>query len=388
MRLRGTHKKILAGLLTFALIVPGVIMVKGVKASETQVPFAQSADGTAHESSFALARVSDDNALSSYEEDNGKHWVKLFSKFDGEKNIFDEEELPDDTAKVKVVFDITNYDLDEAYPLTWATGIGGWTSGKPTGVTIDQSGTYEAVLDFASETDGLGRTISGADISAASVQLVFQLGEKNQENIANVKKTQITFKACYAYSASDEVTQTPVVPIVENTPTPVPTSQVTPTPVPTSQATQMPVPTSQVTATPIPTNSPQATGKPSVDGDGSQNTTTPNKVTSAPSIDGNKTTAAPKANKVKKIKAAKKSVVIKKGKTKKVLFRLTTTDKSKKTTDKITKVKVSNKKIAKVTQKSLGKKTCVIKVKGCKKGKTVLTVKIGKKQAKVKIKIK
>lgn len=368
MRLRGTHKKVLAGLLTFALIVPGVTMVKGVKASETQVPFAQSEDGTAHESSFALARVSDDDALSSYEEDNGKHWVKLFSKFDGEKNIFDEEELPDDTAKVKVVFDITNYDLDRAYPLTWATGIGGWTSGKPTGVTIDQSGTYEAVLDFASETDGIGRTISGADISAASIQLVFQLGEKNQENIANVKKTQITFKACYAYSASDEVTQDPVVPIVENTPTPVPTSQ--------------------VTATPIPTNLPQATGTPSVNGDGSQSTPTPNKVTSAPNTDGNKTTAAPKANKVKKIKTAKKTVVIKKGKTKKVVFRLTTTDKSKKTTDKITKVKVSNKKIAKVTKKSLGKKTCVIKVKGCKKGKTVLTVKVGKKQAKVKIKIK
>lgn len=368
MRLRETHKKVLAGLLAFALIVPGVTMVKGVKASETQVPFAQSDDGTAHESSFALARVSDDDALSSYEEDNGKHWVKLFSKFDGEKNIFDEEELPDDTAKVKVVFDITNYDLDKAYPLTWATGIGGWTSGKPTGVTIDQSGTYEAVLDFASETDGIGRTISGADISAASIQLVFQLGEKNQENIANVKKTQITFKACYAYSESDEVTPAPVVPIVDNTPTPKPT------------------------ATPQPTASPtlQPTGTPSDNGDAGQSTQAPNKdtkVTAAPNTDGSKATAAPKANKVKKIKAVKKTVTIKKGKTQKITFRLTTAIKNQKTTDKITKVKTSNKKIVKITKKTLGKKTCTIKVKACKKGKTVLTVKIGKKQAKVKIKV-
>ena len=214
MRLQKTHKMILAGLLAVALTIPAATVVKTVHASETQIPFAQSEDGTVHETSFDLARVSDEEELSSYEKDNGKHWVKLFSKFDGEKNILDDAQLPDDTAKVKVVFDITNYDLDKAYPLTWATGIGGWASGKPTGVTIDQSGTYEAILDFASETDGIGKTISSADISAASIQLVFQLGEAKQEDIANTKKIHVNFKACYAYSASDEVKAAPVVPIV------------------------------------------------------------------------------------------------------------------------------------------------------------------------------
>ena len=293
MRLQKTHKTILAGLLAVALTIPAATVVKTVHASETQIPFAQSEDGTVHETSFDLARVSDEEELSSYEKDNGKHWVKLFSKFDGEKNILDDAQLPDDTAKVKVVFDITNYDLDKAYPLTWATGIGGWASGKPTGVTIDQSGTYEAILDFASETDGIGKTISSADISAASIQLVFQLGEAKQEDIANTKKIHVNFKACYAYSASDEV----------------------------------------------------------------------------------------------KVKATKKTVVIKKGKTKKVTFKLTTALKNTKTTDKIKSVKLSGKNKVKVLKKTLGKKTCTIKVKGVKKGKSVLKIKIGKKQAKVTIKV-
>jgi len=264
----------------------------------------------------------------------------------------DDAQLPDDTAKVKVVFDITNYDLDKAYPLTWATGIGGWASGKPTGVTIDQSGTYEAILDFASETDGIGKTISSADINAASIQLVFQLGEAKQEDIANVKKIHVNFKACYAYSASDEVKAAPVVPIVDVTPTPVPT---------TPQET--PAPTSGNTATP---------------------TATPD-TNSKKVIPISKKTN--KANVVKKIKATKKTVVIKKGKTKKVTFKLTTALKNTKTTDKIKSVKLSGKNKAKVLKKTLGKKTCTIKVKGVKKGKTVLKIKIGKKQAKVTIKV-
>lgn len=347
MRLQKTQNMILAGLLAVALTIPAGTAVKTVHASETQLPFAQSESGTVHETSFDLARVSDDDALSSYEEDNGKHWVKLFSKFDGEKNLLDDEQLPDDTAKVKVVFDITNYDLDKAYPLTWATGIGGWTSGKPTGVTIDQSGTYEAILDFASETDGIGRTISGADISAASIQLVFQLGEAKQENIANTKKIHVNFKSCYAYGASDEVKAAPVVPITDVTPSPVPT---------TPQETPAPTP---------------------------KNTVTPTSGVNNKKV----IPIAKKANVVKKIKAAKKTVVIKKGKTKKVTFKLTTALKNKKTTDKIKSVKLSRKNKAKVTKKVLGKKTCTIKVKSVKKGKTVLKIKIGKKQAKVTIKV-
>ena len=310
MRLQKTHKMILAGLLAVALTIPAATVVKTVHASETQLPFAQSEDGTVHETSFDLARVSDEEELSSYEKDNGKHWVKLFSKFDGEKNILDDAQLPDDTAKVKVVFDITNYDLDKAYPLTCA------------------------------------------DISAASIQLVFQLGEAKQEDIANVKKIHVNFKACYAYSASDEVKAAPVVPIVDVTPTPVPT---------TPQETTAPTPGNTATPTATPdTNSKKV-------------------------IPISKKTN--KANVVKKIKATKKTVVIKKGKTKKVTFKLTTALKNTKTTDKIKSVKLSGKNKAKVLKKTLGKKTCTIKVKGVKKGKSVLKIKIGKKQAKVTIKV-
>ncbi|MDO4165827.1 MAG: hypothetical protein Q4D32_00310 [Eubacteriales bacterium] len=365
MRLNKIGKKMITGMLVTALAVSAVTGVQNAKAEEMEVPFAQNEDGTYHENSFELARVADDDSLSSYEEGNGKHWIKLFSVFDGTKNIFDQEELPDDTAKVKVVFDITGYDLDQAYPLTWATGIGGWASGKPTGVTIDQDGTYEAVLDFASETDGIGRAISAADINTASVQLVFQLGESDQEGIANIKKTKVTFKACYAYEESDEVIAAPVAPIIEDTPAPAPTAA------------------SDATSAPEPTVSPDGNGP-------AGNTDTP--AVSAAAVPDDKTdagekTTAVKTNKVKKLKAAKKKVTIKKGKTKTITFQVTTAVKSRKTTDKITKAKVSDKKIARVTKKSLGKKKCSIKVKGLKKGKTTLTVQVGSKKAKVKVKV-
>ena len=62
MRLQKTHKMILAGLLAVALTIPAATVVKTVHASETQIPFAQSEDGTVHETSFDLARVSDSYA--------------------------------------------------------------------------------------------------------------------------------------------------------------------------------------------------------------------------------------------------------------------------------------------------------------------------------------
>ena len=54
MRLQKTHKMILAGLLAVALTIPAATVVKTVHASETQLPFAQSEDGTVHETSFGL----------------------------------------------------------------------------------------------------------------------------------------------------------------------------------------------------------------------------------------------------------------------------------------------------------------------------------------------
>lgn len=353
MRLRQWERKVVAGLLTTALVLSLGNNVNAVETLGVEIPYAQNEDGTPHEYSFELARDKDKKE-SSYEEDNGKHWVKLFSTFDGSKNIFDHEEVPDGTAKIKVVFDITNYDLDEAYPLTWATGIGGWTSGKPTGVTIDQSGTYEAVLDLASETDGLGTTLATADLTTASLQLVFQLGASGQENIANVKKTKVTFKACYAYdeTEAEDVVAADVIPIQDEKPSTPPSDE------PSVSPSALPEP--QTTAAP--------TGTP----DTGKKTLAPNKT---------------KQNKVKKIKAVKKTVTMKKGRKKNVTFQITAADKTKKTTDKIVQAKVSNKKIAKVVKKSLGKKKCTIQLKGFKKGKTTLTLKVGSKKAKVKIKV-
>ncbi len=93
-------------------------------------------------------------------------------------------------------------------------------------------------------------------------------------------------------------------------------------------------------------------------------------------------------NACKKVKAAKTSYTIKKkGKTVKAVFKITEADTSKKTTDKVT-AKVKDKKIAKVTKTKLAKGKLTVTVKGLKKGKTVLTVKVGKKTAKTTIKVK
>lgn len=328
MRLRKFEKIVMAGILAGAMIMSTAMFEQRAKAEQTEIAFAENADGTYHENSFELARVSEDDSLSSYEEANGKHWVKLFSTFDGTKNIFDHEEIPDETAKIKVVFDITSYDLDQAYPLTWATGIGGWTSNKPTGVTINQDGTYEAILDFASETDGIGRTISAADINTGSLQLVFQLGEKEQAGIANVKKIKVTFKACYAYNETD-----------------------------------------QITAPDDGSNQDESKDE----NEGNQ---------------GSNVSPVKKENKVTKIQPVKKTVIVKKGEKAALNFKVTTLDKNSKTTDKISKVTVSNKKIAKVKKKSLSKGKCTVIIQGLKKGKTTLKVKVGNKTAQVTVKVK
>lgn len=68
-------------------------------------------------------------------------------------------------------------------------------------------------------------------------------------------------------------------------------------------------------------------------------------------------------------------------------FTVTSKSKAKKTTDKMS-VSVKNKKIATVTKKSLIKKTASVTLKGKKKGSTKVTLKIGKKTAKVTVKVK
>ena len=88
-----------------------------------------------------------------------------------------------------------------------------------------------------------------------------------------------------------------------------------------------------------------------------------------------------------KVKAKKAKVTVKKGKKATLKFTVTAKNKKAKTTDKM-KVSVKNKKIVTVSKKKLSKGSATVTVKGKKKGSTKVTVKIGKKSAKVTVKVK
>ena len=88
-----------------------------------------------------------------------------------------------------------------------------------------------------------------------------------------------------------------------------------------------------------------------------------------------------------KVKAKKAKVTVKKGKKATLKFTVTAKNKKAKTTDKM-KVSVKNKKIVTVSKKKLSKSSATVTVKGKKKGSTKVTVKIGKKSAKVTVKVK
>ena len=87
-------------------------------------------------------------------------------------------------------------------------------------------------------------------------------------------------------------------------------------------------------------------------------------------------------NSVKSIKAKKSKITIKKGKTTKVTFKIKCENPKKAFTDYI--LVRTNEKALKVMPKiTINKKKIVLRVKGLKKGKTTIQVKIGKKKAKV-----
>lgn len=92
-------------------------------------------------------------------------------------------------------------------------------------------------------------------------------------------------------------------------------------------------------------------------------------------------------NAVTALKAAKKTVSVKKGKKTDVTVKVTATDSKKKTTDKVTVVS-SNKKVAKVVKTSVKAGKIVVSVKGVKKGTAKITVKAAKKKAVVTVKVK
>lgn len=99
------------------------------------------------------------------------------------------------------------------------------------------------------------------------------------------------------------------------------------------------------------------------------------------------TTTPSTTNSVKKLKAAKKSVTVKKGKKANVTVKVTANNNKKKTTDKVTATS-SNKKVAKVVKTTVKAGKIVVSVKGVKKGTAKITVKAAKKKAVVKVKVK
>ncbi len=96
------------------------------------------------------------------------------------------------------------------------------------------------------------------------------------------------------------------------------------------------------------------------------------------------TKAAVSTNHVTKLKKQKTAVQVVKGKKASVTIKVTAKDNTKVTTDKI-KVSFKNKKIASCVTKTKKVGKLVIKVKGLKNGKTVMTVKAGSKKIKLKV---
>lgn len=92
-------------------------------------------------------------------------------------------------------------------------------------------------------------------------------------------------------------------------------------------------------------------------------------------------------NAVKSLKAAKKTVSVKKGKKADVTVKVTAASSKKKTTDKVTAT-TSNKKVAKVVKTTVKSGKIVVSVKGVKKGTAKITVKAAKKKAVVTVKVK
>lgn len=92
-------------------------------------------------------------------------------------------------------------------------------------------------------------------------------------------------------------------------------------------------------------------------------------------------------NPAKSVKAAKKSVTVKKGKKANLTFKVTAADNKKVTTDKVSAVS-SNKKAVKVTKVTTKAGKVVVSVKAAKKGSAKVTVKVGSKKATTKVKVK
>lgn len=212
---------------------------------------------------------------------------------------------------------------------------------------------YKAVKDGVIDTGNPLNIWDGSIISTGLVE-----DKKNWrlsfDGIENPTKIEVTFSL--RGFTSDE----PLPPLETVAPTQEPTKkpQATQTPQATIQPTQMPqqpAPTAPVT--PVPTAPVQ---------------------TPAPQM----------ANQVTSIKAKVKKVVVKKGKSKKVIFTVKT-ENGEKANAKQVKTSVSKKKVIKVVKTKVEKKKVIVTVKGLKKGeKAILKISSSKKSAKTTIVVK
>lgn len=197
MRLVEFGKKVLAVTMAAGLMVSSFSMNASAK---SELKF------TGNDSVFRLARIADADGLSSLE--GTKHWVKIFQTYNGneKKVIFDKSSLPANTSAIAVTFEISDYDLDKSYEISWGYNLTGddgtkvsWDT-QASGVSIDGNGTYVVIFDVEK---ALGTTISSDGIG--SIEMPVQLAD----NAEAAEKKQIciavTGAVCYTKGETVDV---------------------------------------------------------------------------------------------------------------------------------------------------------------------------------------
>lgn len=162
---------------------------------------------TGNDAVFRLARIADADGFSSLE--GTKHWVKVFQSYNGneKKVIFDKTSLPAETSAIAVTFEISDYDLDKAYEISWGYNMTGddgtkvsWDT-QASGVSIDGNGTYIVIFDIEK---ALGTTVSSDGIG--SLEMPIQLAD--DEETAKTKQVciAVTEATCYTKGETVDVT--------------------------------------------------------------------------------------------------------------------------------------------------------------------------------------
>lgn len=198
MRLAQFGKKITATVVAIGLVVSTFAVNASAKSNLTF---------TGNDSVFRLARIADADGLSSLE--GTKHWVKVFQSYNGneKKVIFDKTSLPAETSAIAVTFEISDYDLDKAYEISWGYNMTGddgtkvsWDT-QASGVSIDGDGTYVVIFDVEK---ALGTTVSSEGIG--SLEMPIQLADDEEAAKAKQVCIAVTEATCYTKGETVDVT--------------------------------------------------------------------------------------------------------------------------------------------------------------------------------------